>query len=253
MNKKIRVLIIEDEELARVLLKKFIENNNEYEVIGECTNGFEGAMAIKEKKPDLVLLDIQMPKLNGFEMLEFIENPPAIIFTTAFDNFAIKAFEFGAVDYLLKPFSKKRFISALEKSRIIINKKLESNNSMNNLLEYVREKQEIIKRIAVKTRNNIEIIHTNNIERIEAQDDYVFIYTIDGKRFLKSGTMSYLEKHLDPTEFIRIHRSNIIRIDRISKIELYEKDQHLIFLKGGDKVKASRNGYKALKKVLYTN
>lgn len=251
MNTKIKVLIIEDEELARILLRNFIEKYNNIEIIGECENGFDGAIAIKEKKPDLIFLDIQMPKLNGFEMLEFIESPPAIIFTTAYDNFAIKAFELGAIDYLLKPFSQKRLKQAIDKTMNLISNKPPPNNNINNLLQYVHEEQEIIKRIAVKNRNNIEIIQTLSIERIEAQDDYVFIYTNDGKRFLKNSTMSYLEKHLDSTEFIRIHRSNIIRIDRISKIELYEKDTQLIFLKGGDKIKASRNGYKALKAILY--
>ncbi len=251
MNNKIKVLIIEDEELARVLLRKFIEKSSAFEIIGECENGFDGALAIKEKKPDIVFLDIQMPKLNGFEMLEFIENSPLIIFTTAYDEFALKAFEFGAVDYLLKPFSQKRFNQSLEKAILRFEQNIKNDKAINNILEYVNKEQEIIKRVAVKDRSKIEIIHTVNIERIEAQDDYVFIYTIEGSRFLKNSTMSYFEKHLDADEFIRVHRSHIIRIDQISKIELYDKNTHIIILKSGAKVKASRSGYKALKNVLY--
>ena len=250
MQNKIKVLIIEDEELARVLLTNFIKKHNNIEIIGECENGFEGALAIKEKKPDIVFLDIQMPKLNGFEMLEFVENLPLIIFTTAYDKFALKAFEFGAVDYLLKPFSQKRFSKALEKAIKQLGNITISSKPINSILEYVKEEQEVIKRIAVKDRSKIEIIHTSNIEFIEAQDDYVFIYKINGDRFLKNSTMSFFEKHLDKSEFVRVHRSYIIRIDQISKIELYEKDTHMVLLKGGVKIKASRNGYKALRNAL---
>jgi len=251
MEEKTKVLIIEDEELARLLLKKFIEKHDSLEIIGECENGFEGALSIKEQSPDIVFLDIQMPKLNGFEMLEFVENDPLVIFTTAYDEFALKAFEYGAVDYLLKPFSQKRFDLAVDKAQQRLIRKTKSDTSITNILQYVKQEQEIIKRIAVKDRSKIEIIHTKNIEYIEAQDDYVFIYTNAGNRFLKNSTMSYFETHLDKSEFIRVHRSHIIRIEMISKIELYEKDSHIIILKSGAKIKASRSGYKALKKVLY--
>ncbi len=250
MQEKTKILIIEDEAPARMLLKQYLKKHSDYIIIGECENGFQGAISIKELKPDVVFLDIQMPKLNGFEMLELIENPPQIIFSTAYDEFAIKAFEFGAVDYLLKPFSQKRFDIALEKVKLKINQKTNLEKPMEGLLQFVREEQDIIKRIVVKNRNKIEIILTKNIERIEAQDDYVFIYTISGERFLKNSTMNYLEKHLDSSEFVRVHRSNTIRIDQISKIELWEKDTHIIILKSGAKIKASRSGYKRLKEVL---
>ncbi len=250
MKKKITVLIIDDEHHSRALIKQYLKKHKSYELVGECENGFQGAISIKELKPDIVFLDIQMPKLNGFEMLELIDNPPQIIFSTAFDTFAIKAFEHGAIDYLLKPFSQMRFDKALLKIQNNISKGQKSNLATNNLLKHITQEQDIIKRIVVKNNNKIEIILTNNISRIEAQDDYVFIYTIDGNRVLKNTTMTYLESHLDPIEFVRVHRSNIIRINQISKIELWEKESHIVILKSGDKIKTSRNGYKKLKESL---
>jgi len=250
MTKKIKALIIDDEAPARLLLKKYLEKHPDFEVEGSCENGFEGAIKIKEINPDVVFLDIQMPKLNGFEMLELVDNPPLIIFSTAYDEFALKAFEFGAADYLLKPFSQKRFDTALDKVRIKLGEKSSGKNNYQGMLEYVREEQEIIRRIVVKDNRKIEIVLTKNIERIEAQDDYVFIYTVAGARFLKNTTMNYLEKHLDSAEFVRVHRSAIIRLDRISKIESWEKDSHILVMKGGEHVKTSRNGYKKLKEAL---
>ena len=250
MINKYKVIIIDDEAPARMLMENYLSKHDDMEIVGICENGFQGAIKIKELNPDIVFLDIQMPKLNGFEMLELIENPPQIIFSTAFDEFAIKAFEFGAADYLLKPFSQKRFDAAMEKAKQKIKNIKQPSNSFNNMLAFVREEQEIIHRIVVKNNNKIEIILTKNIERIEAQDDYVFIYTIEGKRFLKNTTMTYLEKHLDPKEFVRVHRSNIIRLDRIRKIESWDKDSHILIMKSDEAIKSSRNGYRKLMTAL---
>ena len=250
MTNKYKVIIIDDEAPARMLIENYLGKYDDIEIVGICENGFQGAIKIKELKPDMVFLDIQMPKLNGFEMLELIENPPQIIFSTAFDEFAIKAFEYGAADYLLKPFSQKRFDTAIEKAKQKINQVKQPENSFNNMLAFVREEQEIIHRIVVKNNSKIEIILTKIIERIEAQDDYVFIYTQTGERFLKNTTMNYLEKHLDPKEFVRVHRSNIIRMDRIEKIESWEKDSHILIMKSKETIKSSRNGYKKLMAAL---
>lgn len=250
MKDKIKVLIIDDESPARILITKYIQAHPEIKIIGECDNGFQGAINIKDLEPDLIFLDIQMPKLNGFEMLELVENPPPIIFSTAYDEFALKAFEYGTADYLLKPYSQKRFDAAIEKAKLKINNKANDIKQYDNLLNYVKEEKEIIKRIAVKNQNRIEIVLAKNIERIEAQDDYVFIYTITGERYIKNMTMNYLEKSLDSADFVRVHRSNFVRVDRISRIEQWEKDSHLIILKSGDKVKVSRSGLKKLKEVL---
>lgn len=250
MNNNIKVLIIDDEAPARLLIENYLSNHANIEIVGVCENGFQGAIKIKDQKPDIVFLDIQMPKLNGFEMLELIENPPEIIFTTAYDEFALKAFDYGAADYLLKPFSQKRFDAALKKTMQKIKNQEPSQSTSKNVLSFVREEQEIIHRIVVKNNSKIEIILTNNIERIEAQDDYVFIHTITGERFLKNTTMNYLEKHLDSKEFVRVHRSNIIRLSRISKIESWEKNSHILVMKSKETVKTSRNGYKRLMEAL---
>jgi len=250
MKEKIKILLIDDEEPARILIKNYLEKHDDFELVGECEDGFQGAIKIKELKPDLVILDIQMPKLNGFEMLELIDNPPRIIFSTAYDEFALKAFEFGAADYLLKPFSQKRFDKALEKIIQKISEKPHPRESFAGLFNFVSSQQDIIKRIVVKNNNDIAIILTDNIERIESQDDYVFIYTFSGERYLKNSTMNYFEQHLDPKEFVRVHRTNIIRIDRISKIEIWEKDTQIAIMKSKEKVNISRSGYQRLREVL---
>ncbi|OIP01467.1 MAG: DNA-binding response regulator [Bacteroidetes bacterium CG2_30_33_31] len=250
MKEKIKILLIDDEEPARILIKNYLEKHDDFELVGECEDGFQGAIKIKELKPDLVILDIQMPKLNGFEMLELIDNPPRIIFSTAYDEFALKAFEFGAADYLLKPFSQKRFDKALEKIIQKISEKPHPRESFAGLFNFVSSQQDIIKRIVVKNNNDIAIILTDNIERIESQDDYVFIYTFSGERYLKNSTMNYFEQHLDPKEFVRVHRTNIIRIDRISKIEIWEKDSQIAIMKSKEKVNISRSGYQRLREVL---
>jgi len=252
MTKKMKVLIIDDEAPARLLIESYLEKHADFDVVGNYENGFQGAIKIKELNPDVVFLDIQMPKLNGFEMLELLENPPPIIFSTAYDEFALKAFDFGAVDYLLKPFSQKRFDAALNKVKQKIQESSNLPKSFDRVLEYVSEKQGIIQRIVINNNHKIEIILTKRIERIEAQDDYVFIYTLEGERFLKNTTMNYLEKHLDPTEFVRVHRSNIVRLDRISKIELWDKDSRMLIMKSKANVKTSRSGYKKLREALGT-
>ncbi len=250
MKNKIKALIIDDEKPARLLISKYLQAHSDIIIVGECDNGYEGAIEAKKTEADLIFLDIQMPKLNGFEMLELIDNPPPIIFSTAYDEFAIKAFEFGAADYLLKPYSQKRFNNAIERAKQKITNRTLASNQLNKVLNYVNDKPEIMKRIAVKMQNSIEIIQTKNIEHFEAQDDYVFIYTNTGERYIKNMTMSFLEKSLEPSEFVRVHRSNIIRVDRISRIEQWEKDSHIVILKSGVKVKVSRSGLKRLKEVL---
>jgi len=245
----IKVLIIDDETLARELLKSYLKGEEELEIVGECPNGFEGMKAIQEQQPDLVFLDVQMPKLNGFEMLELMEDAPYIIFATAHDEYAIKAFEANAVDYLLKPFSKERFRQALDKFRERFQEGQSGKESVQKLVYYSDEQQALLDRIVVRTGAKIKIILPENIHYLEAQDDYVMIYTKEGK-FLKQKTMSYFERHLDPKDFVRIHRSYIVRIEQIAQIELYGKDTHIAVLKDGNKLSVSRSGYARLKQVL---
>jgi two-component system LytT family response regulator len=247
MNEKLKVLIIEDEELARNLLKSYLKNHPDIEVIGECENGFEGVQKINELKPDLVFLDIQMPKITGFEMLELLEYKPEIIFTTAYDQYALKAFDFNAVDYLLKPFSKDRLLAAVAK----VVERLGNNESATEKFDTLGEQAiaGYLDRVVVKDRHKINIIPTENIRYIESLDDYVMIYTKEG-RHMKQKTMKYFETNLDPKNFIRIHRSYIVHVEFIAEIQQYEKESYVVILKDKTKLKVSKTGYKNIKDVL---
>lgn len=242
-------MIIDDEPLARSIIKKYIEDNDNVEVIGECTNGFEGVKKINDQKPDIIFLDIQMPKLTGFEMLELLEHEPQIIFSTAYDQYAIKAFEVNATDYLLKPFGKDRFDEALEKA---INKFSTNKNSDRNyqkLVETVNQAKESIDRIVVKTNQKIVIIPTEKINSIEAQDDYVMIHSELGNH-LKKQTMKFYEENLNSSTFFRVHRSYIVNIESVKQMELFEKDSYRIIMKDGTSVPVSRSGYGKIKELL---
>ncbi len=248
MEDKVRAIIVEDEALARNLLKNYLSGYEKIEVISECENGFDGLKAINELKPDLVFLDVQMPKLTGFEMLELLEYKPEIIFTTAYNQFAIKAFEQHAVDYLLKPFSKDRLFVAIERAI----EKIDGNKSGDLPIDKLTEmpESEVIERVVVKDKNKIHIIPVEQIRYIESLDDYVMIYTKD-KRFVKQKTMKFFEDHLNSNEFIRIHRSYIVKVEEIAEIQQYEKESHIVILKNDHiKLKVSKTGYKNLKEIL---
>ena len=245
-NNKLKAIIIDDEKLARDLIRNFLQKFDSIQIISECENGFEGIKSINENNPDLIFLDIQMPKLNGFEMLELIEENYNIIFTTAYDQYALKAFDVNAIDYLLKPFSKERFNEAVNK---VIEKINNSENPTNNsTLPELISTDEKLNRIIVKKNNKIVIIPVDTIKYIEAQDDYVNIVTHEGS-YLKQNRMKYYEEHL-PDSFIRIHRSYISNINEIKEIALLEKDNHIVILKSGEKLSVSKSGYKRLKEVI---
>jgi len=246
-SEKIRTLIIEDEELARKLLRSYLGEHPELEILGECENGFEGVKAINELKPDLVFLDIQMPKITGFEMLELIDHHPEIIFTTAYDQFALKAFEYNASDYLLKPFSRERLQDALEKVKERITREPEHEDMVEKITSFPRE--EYLDRVVVKDRHKIHIIPADQIRYIESLDDYVMIYTPEG-RYMKQKTMHYFENALDPHQFSRIHRSYIVRVDQIAQLQQYEKESYVAILQDKTRLKVSKSGYKNLKEVL---
>ncbi len=243
-----KAIIIEDEEPARDLLRKYLEPFNDIEVIGEFIDGFEGAKAINQLKPDLVFLDIQLPRLTGIEVLELLDFTPLIIFTTAYDEYAINAFEKNAVDYLMKPFSKDRFAQAIERVRSRINSKQESDQSVQQLANNLTA-ESFLKRIVVKSTKAMNVIPVDDILYLEAQDDYVMIHTSDS-RYMKKQTMKYFEDRLDPNQFIRVHRSYIVNVTQINKLEPYSKDTYVVILKKGDKLNVSNTGYKALKERL---
>ncbi len=244
----IKVILIDDEPLARSIVKEYLKTYEEIEVVQECNDGFEGVKAIAQHQPDLIFLDIQMPKINGFEMLELVDNAPSVIFTTAFDEYAIKAFETHAIDYLLKPFSKERFDKAIQKWTTQRAQNT-GNTNIKSLLESNIKQPEEHQRVVVKNGSNIKIIPTQDILYIEAYDDYVKIFTKDGYS-LKKKTMSHYEKVLDSSEFLRVHRSYIVQLQQITRIEPLEKNSHIALLKTGVKVPLSRTGYARLKEVL---
>ena len=246
---KVKVMIIDDEKLARDIVKKYLEQNDEIELLGECQNGFEGIKAINEQKPDIIFLDIQIPKLTGFEMLELLDHQPEIIFTTAFDQYAIKAFEVNATDYLLKPFPLTRFLEALNKSIEKVRNNKPNTTEYSDLLNSVNSNMESLDRIVVKTNQKIIIIAAEKISYLEAQDDYVMIHSELGKH-LKKQTMKYYEEHLDGNTFFRVHRSYIININDVKQMELFEKESYKITMKDGEKIPVSRSGYSKIKELL---
>ena len=245
-----KALIIDDEPLARMVVLEYLQDfAHEIAVVQQCGDGFEGVKAISQHQPDLIFLDVQMPKINGFEMLELVEQPPAVIFTTAFDEYAIKAFETHAVDYLLKPFSKERFAKALEKwlsQSAAVNTKKETGKILDALVSASPAQHE---RIVVKTGTKVKIIPVQDVIYLEADDDYVSIHTQEGS-FLKNKTMSFFEQTLDARQFVRVHRSYILAVQQITRIDPYEKDAHLAILKSGAKIPVSKTGYVKLKGVL---
>ena len=243
-----KAIIVDDEPLARLIVKEYLQPYPQIQLVGECNDGFEGIKAIQQQRPDIVFLDIQMPKITGFEMLELIEQPPSVIFTTAFEEYAIKAFESHAVDYLLKPFSKERFDKAIQKLLDQGDSSVFKSNTQ-ALLESVAQSPSQSQRVVVKTAGKIKIIPVDEIHFLEAADDYVKIHTKDGV-FLKNKTMGHFEQVLDAQLFVRTHRSYILNIQQVTRIDPYEKDNHIALLKSGSKVPVSKTGYGKLKSVL---
>lgn len=243
----IRTILIDDESLARDIVKHYLSSFPDIEVVAECSDGFEGLKAITQHQPDFIFLDIQMPKINGFEMLELVEKPPAVIFTTAFDEYAIKAFEVNAVDYLLKPIEKSRFDLAIQKLPLRLN--AENEAATKELLDSAAMSPAQHNRVVVKKNGVIKIIAVADIQYLEADDDYVKLSTTEGI-FHKNKTMSFFEKTLDAGQFIRIHRSYIINLAQVTKIELKEKDSYIVLLKSDIWLPVSKTGYVKLKAAL---
>ena len=243
-----KIIIIDDEPLARSLIVEYLQGHPSIQIVAECDNGFQGVKAIAQHKPDLIFLDIQMPKINGFEMLELLDTAPSVIFTTAFDEYAIKAFETNAIDYLLKPFSKKRFDSSVEKW---MSKAVNSTVDTTNItrLENTPKQPDEKNRIVVKNGSDIRIVPVTELFYIEAYDDYVKLFTKDSY-FLKKKTMNYYEEVLDSSQFFRTHRSFIINLQQLTKIEPLEKNTYIALLKNGKKIPLSRTSYSKLKELL---
>lgn len=238
-----KAIIIDDEPLARMVVKEYLQAYPHIQIMQECGDGFEGMKAIQQHLPDLIFLDIQMPKITGFEMLELIDEPPLVIFTTAFEEYAIKAFDTHAADYLLKPFSKERFDKAMQKLQ------LQKNGIVKEITGTALLSSAQSNRIVVKDNGKIKIIPVTQVQYLEAADDYVKIYIAEGC-FLKKQTMQYFEDSLPATEFIRIHRSCIINAQLINRIDPHEKDSHQVLLTTGVRLPVSKSGFAKLKEVL---
>jgi two-component system, LytTR family, response regulator len=246
-----KVVIIDDEPLARSIVREYLQKHPNLEIVQECNDGFEGVKAIQQHQPDLIFLDIQMPKINGFEMLELIEQPPPVIFATAFDDYAIRAFEAHAIDYLLKPFNQERFDKAIAKwtEKNTSNTTAITEKATQDLLETASQSPSQSNRIVVKNGSKIKIIPVHDVQYLEAADDYVKVHTGEGY-FLKNKTMNHFEQVLDGQQFVRSHRSYIVNVQQITRIDPYEKDNHVAILKSGVKVPVSRSGYVKLRGVL---
>lgn len=247
---QLRVFIVEDELPAQKLLEKWILTIPELVLAGIYSDGFSALKAIQAEKPDLVFLDIEMPKLNGLEILELLDNPPQIIFTTAYHEYAVKAFELAAVDYLLKPFTLERFKQAVGK--VLAAPERSTPDLRKKLLELNNPKltQVNIERVVVKDGVEIYVIPIHEILFIEALDDYVKIHTKD-RSYLKLGSLRYFEEGLSKQQFVRIHRSYMVNVTAISKIENYSKDSYQIILTNGISLKISRSGLALLREILY--
>ena len=243
---KIRTVIVDDEELARQMLRELLAQHPEVTVVAECANGFEAVKAVTELKPELLFLDIQMPKLDGFEVLELIGTERAIVFVTAYEEYAIRAFEIHAVDYLLKPFGAERFEAALQRAKQRLGGTLPPPTELS---ASARPPEKYHERIVVREGSNVHIIPVVKLDYAEAQDDYLALAT-EGKKHLKQQTISGLEAVLDPAHFLRIHRSYIVNLERVVKIEPYSRDNHVVVLANGTRLPVSRSGYARLRAVL---
>jgi two-component system LytT family response regulator len=240
-----RVLIVDDEAPARAVLREMLSGAPDVEILAECATGFEAVKAAGELRPEVVFLDIEMPKLDGFEVLELIDPKIAVVFVTAYDSHALRAFEVHAVDYVLKPFRAERLLEALARARARVAERPEPAV----LAQAARRAGEHARRIVVKDGSRIQVIPVERLEYAQAQDDYVELHA-GGQTFLKSQTLGSLEASLDPAVFVRVHRSFLVRLDRIRAIEPYAKNSRVAVLADSTRVPVSREGHARLRELL---
>ena len=242
----LKIVIVDDEPLARTVVREFAERHG-VQVVAECANGFEAVKAVSDLAPDLMFLDVQMPKLDGFEVLELLGRSVPVVFTTAYDQYALRAFEVHAIDYLLKPFSEERFAEALARARTRLVAKEEI--PLEELVNDARPRSGPLERVLIRDGSQVHVLPVDKIDFVEAQDDYV-CFKCEGKDYLKDQTMGALEAQLDPARFVRIHRSYLLNIERIARVELYAKDSRVAILRDGRRLPVSRAGYARLAKLL---
>jgi len=241
----LRVIVVDDELPARLALVQALSTIPNVDVIAQCANGFDAVKAVTETRPDAVLLDVHMPKLDGFDVLELIGQDVPVVFVTAHDEFAIRAFEVHAVDYLLKPVSPERLRTALERVR----ERGKNAASPSQLRAAMSRPGDTLERIVIRDGPNVHVVPVDRVDYVEAQDDYVGFRT-GGKTLLKEQTMGDVEAALDPRKFVRIHRSYLLNVERLARVELYAKDSRVAILHDGTKLPVSRSGYQKLQQLL---
>lgn len=249
-----KVLLVDDEAPARAVLREYLAAHADIEVLGECANGFEAVKQIAELEPDLIFLDVQMPKLDGFEVLELLDPRPAVVFCTAYDEYALKAFEVHAVDYLLKPFGRERLAEALDRvrARLVAGGVTAATPPLPtpmDLAAAARPHGQWLERLVIKEGANVHVLGIERIDYLEAQDDYVAVHA-EGRSWLKHQTLSELAEQLDPRRFVRLHRSFVAPLERIARIELYAKDSRIAVLHDGRQLPVSRAGHARLRKLM---
>lgn len=242
MQATMRVAIVDDEMLARALLRECLARHDDVEIVAECANGFEAVKAIAELEPELVFLDIQMPRLDGFEVAELIGAKTRLIFVTAYDQYALKAFECHALDYLLKPYSEQRFDQALAHARA----HRVPAAAIETVLREAAARALPLARVLIRDGARVQVIPVDSIDYIEAQDDYVSIRS-NGKAWLKSQRLGELETQLDAHKFLRVHRSYLLNIGCLSRIEPATRDSHVAILNDGTRIPVSKSGYQKLR------
>jgi two-component system LytT family response regulator len=243
----LRIAIVDDEELARAVVREYLANVAGVEVVAECANGFEAVKAVSDLQPDLLILDVQMPKLDGFEVLELVGGDVAVVFVTAYDQYALRAFEVHAVDYLLKPFSAERLAAAIDRVRERLGRG--ERVPVQDLAAAARPAQGPTRRILVRDGSRVHVIPVEKIEYVQAQDDYI-CFRCEGKEYLKEQTLGQLETSLDPAKFVRIHRSYVLNLDRLARVELDERENRIAILTDGRRLPISRAGYARLSTLL---
>jgi len=244
----LRVVLVDDEAPARALLREYLSAHPEVEIVAECANGFAAVKEVRERSPDVIFLDVQMPRLDGFEVLELLTPAPLVVFCTAYDEYALKAFDVHAVDYLLKPYGRERLAEAL--LRVEARRAAgPASASPGALAATARAPGAYAERLVVKDGAEIHVVPVAALDYVEAQDDYVALST-EGKKHLKQQTISSLETALDPQRFLRIHRSYIVNLERVTKIEPYSKDNYVVVLGSGQQLPVSRSGYARLRAFL---
>ena len=250
MSEHVRIAVVDDEPLARAVVREYAAADPTIEIVAECANGFEAVKAVSELKPDLVLLDVQMPKLDGFEVLELLGRDQPVVFITAYDQYALRAFEVHAIDYLLKPYSAERFQEAIGRARERLRLRAAAPSTpVEALVRDAKPKTGHAERVLIRDGANVHVLPVDTIDYVEAQDDYV-AFKSAGKQYLKDQTLASVEATLDPARFVRIHRSFILNLDRIAKVELYAKDSRVAILRDGTRLPVSRAGYARLSELL---